>query len=149
VNGPRSHEQLIRYQLFSHVISHNPWVHVHAARTARNVVLSPSCVLRSVRVLNTAEQCPELILDTGEKIISQKKKPCLRALLETSVCAQMHLLMDGTIVLFARTIFMDLAVYLMVMILLSPTTTGAFHAFPQQILLYLPQQHHLQLHNNQ
>jgi hypothetical protein len=52
----------------------------------------------------------------------------------------MHLLMDGTFVPYVRKIYMDLAVYLMEMMQLLPTATGAFHARAQLEQPQLPQQ---------
>jgi hypothetical protein len=54
--------------------------------------------------------------------------------------------MEGTNVPFVRIISMDLVVYLMEMMQLLPTATGAFHALLQlkQLQLKLPQQMQLQ-----
>ena len=87
----------------------------------------------SVRAMNSAGQCDERvpIFFVPRTFLPLIVIKCLHALLEISVCAPMHLLMDGTFVPFARKIYMEFAVYLMEMMQLLPTATGAFHARAQ------------------
>jgi hypothetical protein len=68
-----------------------------------------------------------------------KKLKCLNAVLVKNVFALLHHLMEGTYVPFVKNSYIDLVVFLMVMMLQSPTAIDAFLALvPMKELLFQP-----------
>jgi hypothetical protein len=109
------HEQLMRCQLFM------------SSPLFMTQILY--CLIMCHAFCQCHEQCWTVSWTTLQ-YTCKKKVTCLHALLEISVCAWMHLLMEGTFVPFVRQISMVCAVHVIKMMQQLPTTTGAVHALP-------------------